>query len=127
MTGYLAQQIVPITPEVLAILEGRGFESEAFIQLNLGIGICRTNAGALAVPFLDGEKIESLKLLDPKSGATLKHLLPRSLPYNLNAARDSKLVDQPLIVVDDEAACWAALMAGFPRSIAIPAEQGEDL
>ena len=127
MTGFLAQQITPFSPEVLAILEGRGFDSEAFVKMDLGIGEAKSNAGALAVPFFDGDKIESMKVLDAKSGMTLKHLMPCAMPYNLNAARDPALTDQPLIVAVSEAACWAALVAGFPRSIAVPAERGEDL
>jgi twinkle protein len=120
MSGYLAQQVSPITPEILAVLETRGLDAEAFVSLDLGIGESKSSAGALAVPFYDGDEIESLQVLDPRSGVTLKHLSPSGLPYNINAARDPALADQPLIVVDDVAGCWAALIAGFPRSIAIP-------
>jgi len=128
MTGPdLAQQIAPISPEALALLEAHGFDAEAFLRLDLGIGGYRPNAGALAVPYFDRDSIVSLKLLDPRHLGTLKHLLPSSLPYNVNAARAPELADLPLIVADDEAGCWAALMAGCSRSIAMPAAQGDGL
>ncbi len=127
MSGYLAQQITPITPQILTALEARGFDAEAFVKLDLGIGESKSNAGALAVPFFDGETIASVKVLDPKTLWKLAHLCPGDLPYNINAARAPDLADQPLIVVDDESACWAALMAGFPRSIAVSYERGVDL
>ncbi len=127
MTDYLEQQIAPLTPDILAVLETRGFDAEAFVRLDLGIGEAKSFPGALAVPFYNDKQIESLKVLDPKTGLALKHLMPGLLPYNINAARDPALTDQPLVVVDDEAGCWAALTAGFPRSIAILPERGEAL
>jgi hypothetical protein len=38
MTGFIAQQIQPPTPELLATLEQRGFDAEDFLRLDLGIG-----------------------------------------------------------------------------------------
>ena len=49
-----AESIGPMTPELLAALEARGFDAEAFLKLDLGVGESRQHAGALAIPFYDG-------------------------------------------------------------------------
>ena len=61
MTGYLAQQIAPPTPDILVALEDRSFDVEVLV--GLGIGESKSSAGALAVPFFDGEKIEKVHRL----------------------------------------------------------------
>ena len=40
--------------------------------------------------------------------------------YNLNCLSDPELANEPLIVAEGEPGCWAALVAGFPRSVGIP-------
>jgi twinkle protein len=119
MTNFLEQQIQPITPELLAMLEARGLEAEAMLRLDLGIGASTKDLGAMAVPFFDGGRFASVQILNPKTMGLISHLCPSSLPYNMDAVRAAELATQPLFVVDDLVSCWAALMAGYARTIAI--------
>jgi hypothetical protein len=54
-----AESIGPMTPELLAALEARGFDAEAFLKLDLGVGESRQQAGALAIPFYDGYNVSA--------------------------------------------------------------------
>ena len=51
-----------MTPELLAALEARGFDAEAFLKLDLGVGESRQQAGALAIPFYEGRNVVGVKV-----------------------------------------------------------------
>ena len=57
-----AESIGPMTPELLAALEARGFDAEAFLKLDLGVGESRQQPGALAIPFYDGQNVVGVKV-----------------------------------------------------------------
>ena len=58
----LTEAVAPMTPELLAALEARGFDAEAFLKLDLGVGESRQQAGALAIPFYDGHNVVGVKV-----------------------------------------------------------------
>ena len=51
-----------MTPELLAALEVRGFDAEAFLKLDLGVASRDSQPGALAVPFFDGRNVVGVKV-----------------------------------------------------------------
>lgn len=124
MLADAVESIGPMSPELLAMLEARGFDAEAFLKLNLGVGESKQRAGTLAIPFYDGRNIVSMKFRSLDAGAggfgQAKQVGPGGIFYNLNCLRDPELANEPLIVAEGEPGCWAALLAGFPRSIGIP-------
>ena len=124
MTADLTDSIRPLTPELLAALETRGFEAEAFLGLDLGIGEAKAQPGALAIPFYDGPNIVGLKVRAIESGTSgfglAKQFGAGGIFYNLNSLTDRELANEPLIVAEGEPGCWAALISGFRRSVGIP-------
>jgi twinkle protein len=119
-----AESIGPMTPELLGALEARGFDAEAFLKLDLGVGESRQHAGALAIPFYDGQNIVGVKVRAIEQGVAgfgqAKQFGVGGIFYNLNCLNDPELANEPLIVAEGEPGCWAALVAGFPRSVGIP-------
>ena len=119
-----AESIGPMTPELLAALEARGFDAEAFLKLDLGVGESRHQAGALAIPFYDGHNVVGVKVRAIEQGLAgfgqAKQFGTGGIFYNLNCLSDPELANEPLIVAEGEPGCWAALVAGFPRSVGIP-------
>jgi twinkle protein len=120
----LAEAVGPMTPELLAALEARGFEAEAFLKLDLGVGESRQHPGALAVPFFDGQNIVGVKVRTIEQGRAgfgqAKQFGAGGIFYNLNCLTDPELANEPLIVTEGEPGCWASLVAGFPRSVGVP-------
>jgi twinkle protein len=124
MAPALAEAVGPMTPELLAALEARGFDAEAFLKLDLGVGEARHQPGALAIPFYDGPNVVGVKVRAIDHGQAgfgqAKQFGAGGIFYNLNCLTDPELANEPLIVTEGEPGCWAALVAGFPRSIGIP-------
>lgn len=50
MTHLLQNFIRPLTPEMLAAFEARGFDAEQFLGFNLGVGEHSERPGRIAVP-----------------------------------------------------------------------------
>src|ERR1700722_4154613 len=120
----LTEAVAPMTPELLAALEARGFDAEAFLKLDLGVGKSRQQAGALAIPFYDGQNVVGVKVRAIGQGVAgfgqAKQFGAGGIFYNLNCLSDPELAKEPLIVAEGEPGCWAALVAGFPRSVGAP-------
>lgn len=115
------QEIGPMTPELLAGLEARGFEAEAFLGLNLGVGESLRARGSLAIPFFNGDVLAGVKVRKAEKGFGLVgRTSSPPIFYNRNCLRDPSLADEPLVVAEGEPGCWAALLAGFRRSVAVP-------
>ena len=114
-----AESIGPMTPELLAALEARGFDAEAFLKLDLGVGESRQQPGSLAIPFYDGQNVVGVKVRAIEQGLAgfgqAKQFGAGGIFYNLNCLSDPELANEPLIVAEGEPGCWAALIAGFPR------------
>ena len=113
----LSEAVAPMTPELLAALEARGFDAEAFLKLDLGVGESRQQAGALAILFYDGHNVVGVKV---RAIGQAKQFGAGGIFYNLNCLNAPELANEPLIVAEGEPGCWAALVAGFPRSVGIP-------
>lgn len=124
MMPALAESIAPMTPELLSALEVRGFDAEAFLKLDLGVGEARQQPGALAIPFFEGRNIVGVKVRPIERGQAgfgqAKHFGAGGIFYNLNCLTDPELANEPLIVAEGEPGCWAALIAGFPKAVGIP-------
>jgi twinkle protein len=119
--------IDPMTPELLSWLEAAGFDAEAFLKLDLGVGESRQQRGALAIPFFDGKALVGVKVRTiGKSGFGQANLKfgDGGICYNVNCLIDPELSTEPLIVTEGEPNCWAALIAGFPRAVGVPMASG---
>lgn len=122
MIAQLAESITPMTPELLARLEERGFDAEAFLKLDLGVGQARGKPGALAIPFYDGPAVVGVKVrgIDAGGFGQDTQLGVGGIFYNVNCLTDAELANEPLVVAEGEPGCWAALIAGFPRAVGVP-------
>jgi len=124
MSALFESQMSPITPEQIAVLEARGFDGEEFLKLNLGVGESVKRHGAFAIPYREGQRIVGLKVCHAETLLQLeRYIHPPGLMYNADALSDAELSDYPLVVTDSEEACWAALFAGFPRSVGVPSNR----
>jgi len=121
MSGFLDRMVEPITPELIAALEQRGFEAEAFLALDLGAGHSTKHRGALAIPYREGGRIVGLTVHQADTFMALERHVDQPLIYNADVLAQDDLHDQPLIITDTPDACWAALIAGLRRSVAVPA------
>ncbi len=125
MSGLLQNHIRPLGAESLAAIEARGFDAEEFLKLDLGVGELADRPDQLAIPYREQGQVVAIR-----TGAFTKGIvglqggrwLGMSVPplYNVDCLRDASLADEPLIVVEGELACWAALSAGFRRCIGLP-------
>lgn len=129
MNGPLAREICPITPALLASIEARGFGAEQFLHLKLGVGEAVGHPNQLAVPYIDGADIVGVAVLQAQPGegsfTKLRQLGADGVLYNINALRDADLADEPLIVTEGEANCWAALASGFRRVVGVPVARAD--
>jgi twinkle protein len=124
MSGFFDKMMEPITPELVEALEQRGFEAEAFLALELGVGLSTTRRGALAVPYREGGRVVGLTVHQPESFVALERHLDLPLLYNADALADTDLHDQPLIITDSPDSCWAAQLVGHKRAVAVPITRG---
>ena len=120
MSEFFASKIEPITPELIEALERRGFEAEAFVRLDTGVGHSIQHPGALAVPYREGGRIVGLTLNQADTFTVLGGYLDMVVAYNADSLTDASLQQQPLIVTDSPDACWAAMMAGCLRTVDVP-------
>jgi twinkle protein len=120
MSEFFTSKLEPITPELIETLERRGFEAEAFMKLETGVGHSVQQPGALAVPYREGGRIVGLTVHQADTFAMLSRYLDVAAIYNADSLTQADLADQPLIITDSPDACWAAMMAGYPRAIAVP-------
>jgi twinkle protein len=118
--GYLDDKIGTITPELLANLEDRGFDAEAFLGLELGVGVSVKDPEAFAIPFREDGKLVGLQVRNAATFAIVEQLMGPGLFYNLDRASTPELANDPLIVTDRADRCWAAIYAGYARSVAVP-------
>jgi len=120
----ISETVGPMTPELLAALEARGFDAEEFLKLDLGVGEARQHPGSLAIPFYDGQNVVGVKVRALAQGQAgfgqAKQVGPGGVFYNLNSLTNPDLASEPLIVTEGEPGCWAAMMAGFRRAVGIP-------
>lgn len=126
MSGLLQNHIRPLSPETLVAIEARGFDAEEFLKLDLGVGELADRPGVLAIPYREQGQVVAVHtgtfakgIVGLQGGRWLGMSVPPL--YNVDCLRDVSLADQPLIVVEGEMACWAALAAGFRRCVGLPA------
>ena len=93
----LTEAVAPMTPELLAALEARGFDAEAFLKLDLGVGESRQQAGALAILFYDGHNVVGVKV---RAIGQAKQFGAGGIFYNLNCLNAPELANEPLIVAE---------------------------
>ena len=123
MSQLLQNHISPLDPEALAALEARGFDAEEFLQLGLGVGL-EAGSSRLAVPYREQGQVVAIRtgaLEGGFSGLQGAKWLGMSDPplYNVDCLRDASLADEPLLVVESEMACWAAMVSGFRRVVGV--------
>jgi twinkle protein len=125
MSQLLQNHIAPLDPEALAALEARGFDAEEFLQLGLGVGL-EAGSSRLAVPYREQGQVVAIRtgaLEVGFSGLLSAKWLGMSEPplYNVDCLRDASLANEPLLVVESEMACWAAMVSGFRRVVGVAA------
>jgi twinkle protein len=120
MSEFFASMIEPITLELIQAMERRGFESEAFVKLDTGVGHSVQHPGALAVPYREAGRIVGLTEHQADTFAVVNRYLDGVAIYNADALTNAELQEQPLIVTDSPDGAWAAMIAGYPRAIAVP-------
>jgi twinkle protein len=102
------------------LLEARGLDVELLERL--GIDSCdKLGPSTIAIPYFQGEKIVGIKYRTI-SGEKRFSQEPGSAQvlYNWNCLVDPTLEIQPLTITEGEIDCWAALQAGFPRTVSVP-------
>src|SRR5688500_6433163 len=123
MSQLLQNHVSPLDPEALSVIEARGFDSEEFLRLGLGVGL-EAGSRRLAVPYREQGQAVAIRTGSLEGGFSglqgAKWLCMSESPlYNVDCLRDTSLSDQPLLVVESEMACWAALASGFRRAVGV--------
>src|SRR5215207_7788861 len=106
-------------------IEARGFDAEEFLQLGLSVGM-EAGSRRLAVPYREQGQVVAIRtgaLEGGFSGLLGAKWLGMSEPplYNVDCLRDASLANEPLLVVESEMACWAAMASGFRRVVGVAA------
>ncbi len=102
------------------ILEGRGLDPERLASLGVESSD-ELGPDTIAIPYWRDDQRVGMKFRTI-AGAKRFSQQPGSaqILYNLEAIRDPGLQDQAVIVTEGEIDCWAALQAGFQRSVSVP-------
>lgn len=110
----------PFGPNHIAALEARGLDVELLVRLGVGASN-RLLGDCIGIPFFDGgmrvatkyRTISGEKRFTQDAGG-------RQIFWNLDCLRDESLAQEPLIITEGEMDAFAALQAGFPRTVSVP-------
>ena len=123
MSQLLQNHIRPIDPR-----RWRRLKPEALTPRNFSARSGRRPEAAsrrFAVPYREQGQVVAIRTGRLRVGFTGlqgAEWLGMSEPplYNVDCLRDASLADEPLLVVESEMACWAALASGFRRVVGVP-------
>lgn len=103
------------------LLEARGLDIEMLERLGVSSSDELGN-DTIAIPYFRGDQIVGVKFRTISGEKRFSQKLgSEQILYNRNCLTDETLEGQPVVICEGEIDCWAALQAGFARSVSVPA------
>lgn len=118
--GLEAFGVKPLNDNHIADLSARGLDPELLVRHGVGASV-RLGGSAIGIPFVDDGKVVAMKhrTISGEKRFT-QEAGGKQVLFNIDCLRDDTLKHEPIIITEGELDCFAALQAGFPRTVSVP-------
>lgn len=102
------------------LLLGRGFDLELLARLGI-VSDSRPGSDVIIIPYFKNETVVDHKFRTLKGERKMWRDKDAPLTlYNIDCIADKSLASEPLIITEGELDAWAAIQAGYPRTVSVP-------